>query len=81
MPAPQQVDKRVVRLTLDPVIATVVVCVSVAVIFAVCLVVSVFIADRIEQREAIVYRDEIDAREWQPSGRFEQVGGAVDAAC
>src|SRR5450759_3886722 len=70
---PQRVDRRVVRLALDPAVPRPVVVGPVAVVFLVGIVVLAFVRDQVARREPVVGRDDVDARLGGPARMVVQV--------
>ena len=61
-------------IALDAIVAAVVVGVTIAIILAICLVVAIFVTDGVDKREAVMGRDEVDARVRSTVTGFENVG-------
>src|SRR5262245_55196059 len=78
--ASQLEDLGIVRRSLHPAIRAVILLRVVAIVLAVCLVVLALVAHEIGEREAIVDRDEIDARARAAVIVMEQIGRAGHAA-
>ena len=70
---------RIARRPLDPPVATEIVARAVLVVFAVRLVLLLLVTDQIVEGEAIVRRDEVDARVRGALGPLVDVGGAGEA--
>jgi hypothetical protein len=72
-------DFFVIAVTLNAVVAAVVVRMPVTVVFAIRFIVTVDIADRITQRETVMCGDEIHAGHGSAAAGFENIGGAMQA--
>src|SRR5262249_54514614 len=72
----QAVDGRIVGVPLGAAVPAIVVVAAVAVVFAVGLVVLLVVADEILEGEAVVARDEIDARIGLPPVPLIEVAGS-----